>query len=89
MEFGYLAALVAGMLGWIAFMIERDELNLDAADSEGFRTNPLAPKSNCSPVSTPRSKTLAALFNRRPTNTWTRGRSRWAAEPFPRIRAAS
>jgi uncharacterized damage-inducible protein DinB len=37
MEFGYLAALVAGMLGWIALMIDRDELNLDAADSEGFR----------------------------------------------------
>ena len=37
MEFGYLAALVATMPGWIAFMIDRDELNLDAADSEGFR----------------------------------------------------
>ena len=44
MEFGYLAALVAGMLGWIALMIDRDELNLDAADSEGFRTKPLAGK---------------------------------------------
>ena len=42
MEFGYLAALVAGMLGWIAFMIDRDELNLDLADSEGFRTKPLS-----------------------------------------------
>jgi uncharacterized damage-inducible protein DinB len=41
MEFGYLAALVAGMLGWIALMIDRDELNLDASDSEGFRTKPL------------------------------------------------
>ncbi len=46
MEFGYLAALVAGMLGWIAFMIDRDELNLDAADSEGFRTKPLASKAD-------------------------------------------
>ena len=45
MEFGYLAALVAGMLGWIALMIDRDELNLDSADSEGFRTKPLAEKS--------------------------------------------
>ena len=45
MEFGYLAALVAGMLGWIALMIDRDELNLDLADSEGFRTRPLAEKS--------------------------------------------
>jgi uncharacterized damage-inducible protein DinB len=44
MEFGYLAALVAGMLGWIAIMIGRDELNLDQADSEGFRTKPLAIK---------------------------------------------
>jgi len=41
MEFGYLATLVAGMLGWIALMIDRDELNLDASDSEGFRTKPL------------------------------------------------
>jgi uncharacterized damage-inducible protein DinB len=44
MEFGYLTALVAGMLGWIAFMIDRDELNLDAADSEGFRTKALPTK---------------------------------------------
>jgi uncharacterized damage-inducible protein DinB len=42
MEFGYLAALVAGMLGWIALMIDRDELNLDAADSAGFRAKPVA-----------------------------------------------
>ncbi len=44
MEFGYLAALVAGMLGWIALMIERDELNLDTADSEGFRARPMSGK---------------------------------------------
>ncbi len=42
MELGYLAALVAGMLGWIAFMIDRDELDLDAPSSEGFRTKALA-----------------------------------------------
>jgi uncharacterized damage-inducible protein DinB len=42
MEFGYLAALVAGMLGWIALMIDRDQLNLDAADSAGFRPKPVA-----------------------------------------------
>ena len=46
MEFGYLAALVAGMLGWIAFMIDRDELNLDSADSEGFRSKPLNGKAD-------------------------------------------
>ncbi len=46
MEFGYLAALVAGMLAWIALMIDRDELNLDAAESDGFRTRPLAGKSD-------------------------------------------
>ncbi len=46
MEFGYLAALVAGMLGWIALMIDRDELNLDAAESEGFRTKPLPSKAD-------------------------------------------
>lgn len=33
MEFGYLAALVASMLGWIAMMIDRDELNLDEANN--------------------------------------------------------
>jgi uncharacterized damage-inducible protein DinB len=37
MEFGYLAAMVAGMLGWIALMIERDELDLSQPSSEGFR----------------------------------------------------
>lgn len=42
MELGYLAALVAGMLGWIEFMIDRDELDRDKAESEGFRTRPLA-----------------------------------------------
>jgi uncharacterized damage-inducible protein DinB len=41
MPLGYLAGLVAGMLGWIAFMIERDELILDDPSSEGFRTRPL------------------------------------------------
>lgn len=46
MEFGYLAALVAGMLGWIALMIDRDELNLDAAESEAFRIKPLAGKAD-------------------------------------------
>ena len=44
MEFGYLAALVASMPGWIALMIDRDELNLDAPDSAGFR--PVALKTN-------------------------------------------
>ena len=44
MEFGYLAALVSGMLGWIALMIDRNELNLDEAESAGFRTKPLAGK---------------------------------------------
>lgn len=44
MELGYLAALVAGMPGWIAFMIDRDELNLDDPSSAGFRTKPLAGK---------------------------------------------
>ena len=37
MPLGYLAALVAGMLGWITLMIERDELNLDDQASQGFR----------------------------------------------------
>ncbi|MFZ0744869.1 MAG: DinB family protein [Terracidiphilus sp.] len=42
MELGYLAALVAGILGWIALMIDRDELNIDDPSSDGFRTRPLA-----------------------------------------------
>ena len=46
MELGYLAALVAGMLGWISLMIERDELNFDEADSEGFRTKPVSTKAD-------------------------------------------
>ncbi len=37
MPLGYLAALVASMLGWITLMIERDELNLDDQASQGFR----------------------------------------------------
>ena len=37
MALGYLASLVAGMLGWITLMIERDELNLDDQASQGFR----------------------------------------------------
>jgi uncharacterized damage-inducible protein DinB len=42
MALGYLAALVAGMPGWVAFMIEKDELNLDDPANEGFRTKPVA-----------------------------------------------
>jgi uncharacterized damage-inducible protein DinB len=44
MQLGYLAALVAGMPGWIAFMIERDELDLEDPSSEGFRTKALGSK---------------------------------------------
>lgn len=42
MAFGYLASLVGSMLGWIALMIDRDELNLDDPSSEGFRTKAVA-----------------------------------------------
>lgn len=38
MALGYLAALVASMPGWVAFMIERDELNFDDPASAEFRT---------------------------------------------------
>jgi uncharacterized damage-inducible protein DinB len=44
MPLGLLAALVASMPGWVALMIERDELNLDDPASEGFRTKPVATK---------------------------------------------
>jgi uncharacterized damage-inducible protein DinB len=37
MELGYLAALVASMPGWLAMMIEHDELDLDGAGAS-FRT---------------------------------------------------
>lgn len=37
MELGYLAALVANMPGWIAFMIDRDELDLSDSSGENFR----------------------------------------------------
>lgn len=40
MALGYLAALVGTMPGWIAMMIDRDELNLDDPSSEGFRAKP-------------------------------------------------
>src|SRR5437764_14751364 len=40
MELGYLAALVATMPGWPAFMIEADELDLNSTDGATFRTKP-------------------------------------------------
>jgi uncharacterized damage-inducible protein DinB len=41
MELGYLAALVATMPGWVAFMLDRDELDLDAPDGQTLRTRPM------------------------------------------------
>ena len=38
MELGYLAALVASMPGWLALMIDRDELDLNGPEGETFRT---------------------------------------------------
>src|SRR5215472_3493365 len=37
MPLGYLASMVASMLGWISLIIERDELNLDDLANVGFR----------------------------------------------------
>jgi uncharacterized damage-inducible protein DinB len=37
MALGYLASLVAGILGWIPLMIDRDELNLDDPANGGLR----------------------------------------------------
>lgn len=42
MAFGYLAAVVASMLGWIAIMIDRDELNLDDPANDNLRPTPPA-----------------------------------------------
>ncbi|MGA3045636.1 MAG: DinB family protein [Terracidiphilus sp.] len=44
MSLGYLAALVAGIPGWITLMVERDELNLDDSASKGFRTKAVSSK---------------------------------------------
>ncbi|HYM00910.1 MAG TPA: DinB family protein [Blastocatellia bacterium] len=38
MPLGYLATLVATMPGWVSFMIDRDELNLDDPSGEAFKT---------------------------------------------------
>jgi len=40
MELGYLAALVATMPGWVALMINHDELDLDG-NGKSFRTAPV------------------------------------------------
>jgi uncharacterized damage-inducible protein DinB len=41
MALGYLAALVASMPGWVAFMIQRDELDFEDPSTEQFRTKPV------------------------------------------------
>ncbi len=41
MALGYLASIVAGILGWIPYMIDRDELDLDDPSNEALRTKPL------------------------------------------------
>jgi uncharacterized damage-inducible protein DinB len=41
MEFGYLAALVATMPGWVAMVINQDVTDIDGADSS-FRTHSVA-----------------------------------------------
>ena len=38
MELGYLASMVATMPGWVAFMIEMDELDLNDPSGASFRT---------------------------------------------------
>jgi uncharacterized damage-inducible protein DinB len=42
MPMGYLAALVASMPGWVALIIETDELNLDDPSSQALRAKPVA-----------------------------------------------
>lgn len=44
MEFGYLASVVASMLGWITLIVERDELDLDSPEGAQFRTKALPGK---------------------------------------------
>lgn len=44
MEFGLLASLVASMIGWIALIVDRDELDLDSPEGAQFRTKPVSSK---------------------------------------------
>lgn len=44
MEFGYLASVVASMIGWIALIVDRDELDLDSPEGAEFRTKPISTK---------------------------------------------
>ena len=46
MELGYLASLVAGIVGWISLMIDRNELDIDDPSGEGFRTRELASRAD-------------------------------------------
>src|SRR5947207_5283884 len=41
MPLGYLAALVAGMPGWIEFMVNREEMDIAAPENAGFKTQAL------------------------------------------------
>ena len=41
MAMGHLAATVAAMPGWVAFMVERDELNFEDPAIENFRAHPV------------------------------------------------
>lgn len=48
MPLGHLAALVASMPGWVALIIETEELNLDDPASGSVRTKPVATKAELS-----------------------------------------
>src|SRR6266568_61571 len=41
MALGYLAALVAGMPGWVTLMVDKDELNVGDPSNEQFRARPM------------------------------------------------
>jgi uncharacterized damage-inducible protein DinB len=42
MALGYLASLVAGMSGWIAFMVNLDEIDINSPGGKEFRTKEVA-----------------------------------------------
>jgi len=44
MEIGYLASVVAGMIGWITLIVDRDQFDLDSPEGAEFRTRPLSSK---------------------------------------------
>jgi hypothetical protein len=87
MPLRYLAALVAGMPGWITLMIERDELNLDDRASQGFRPTVAASSAELMGSFDAAVAGARRCSRSRRTSICRRGRSRWADARFRKMRA--